>query len=383
MRGAEFAEILRSAIDAAVRPQEWDGVCDRIVASSDFPAFFIFEYDSTNSQVPIMHLSRAIREGGMDLVDDLIGGRAPQAETELYGQLVDLPPYRHSFEHEVLGFGANDALPPNAIRDAILNVTGARWRFGGRLNDFGPVIDIASGHLGGPTAELPADIRANVDVLFSVVGKSLETGRVIRRLVRSYQAMLDFFDTLDFGAAFCDAEGRIVVSNRQFGELAAERDGLTDVGGIAGATHPEDRPRMRGIIHGATRPAARPEDLIMSLRRRSQGVPFVARTLPLREAQTGVDAPLALLLVFDVERRGILTSEGLSAFGILSPEELAICDMLVQGAGAAEISRSQDTTPGAAAARIDGITAKLACRNRLDLVRLAMMTSAPVRRDPG
>lgn len=101
--------------------------------------------------------------------------------------------------------------------------------------------------------------------------------------------------------------------------------------------------------------------------------------MAVQERQTGVAEPLTLLLVIDPERRRMLRSDGLAAFGLLSPAELEICEMLVQGSETRDIAEHRSTTLETTRGQIKQLNAKLGCRHRLDLMRLAMMTSAPMK----
>ena len=379
MERRDIAHIMRATIDAAIHPGQWDQVCDMIAEHAGLNAFFLYEYAAEQGTIPSMHISEAIRRDGRQLIDALQRGEGGPAEEVLYASTMSLEPCRIVFEHETLGLSSEDQLPANPFRDGILSASTSRRRFGARLNDIGPFIDIGSGHTDRPRKDFSAQQLAELELVFNVLGKSFEAGRVVRKLIASYHALLSFFDSVDFGAAFCDDGGRIVIANRHFDELAAERDGLTNMAGIAGATHPDDQHRFREIMETTVRPGPRPDSLIMRLQRRSQELPLIARTMAVREPQVGLDAPLVLLLVIDPEGRHSLDSGGIAAFGMLSPAELEICDLLIKGAGTVEIAERRSTKTETTRGQIKTISAKLACRNRLDLIRLAMMTSTPVK----
>lgn len=374
-----LSEIIRSAIDAAIRPQEWERVCDLIVSHCRLNAFFLYEYSLDAGAIPSMYVSDAIRRNGNALLTTLRSGQGGTVEQELYASTTTLEPCRIVFEHETMSLASEEQLPTNPFRDGILAASNSRRRFGARLNDIGPFVDIGSGHTDRSIDSFSTNEVLDLQLIFNVLGKSFETGRVIRQLTRTYQALLDFFDTVDFGAAFCDASCRIVIANRRLRELAAERDGLIDQSGSLFTTSTDDDARFRDIVKTACRPGSTPDNLIMGLRRRSRRLPLVARTMAVREPQTGVSGPLALVLVIDPEGRQSLDSTGIAAFGMLSPAELDVCDHLIKGAGTVEIAERRSTTTETTRGQIKTISAKLACRNRLDLIRLAMMTSAPVK----
>lgn len=380
MHKRDLVDIMRSALDAATQPERWDRLCDLIATRSELSAFFVYEYDPEAAQAPRMHYSEKMRHSeGQRILEILTHGEPPPAEHELYLRLLDLPPHAQVFEQEMFGLDTEVGLPPNPLRDQVLSFTGGQRRFGGRLNEIGPFIDIAAGHTRRSIDSYGPEEREDFGLLFSVLGKSLEAGRVLRRLTSSYQRLLDLFDRLDFGVAFCEASGRVVTANACFRELAAEGDGLTAGNGMAGASNPDDRAALLRLLQAAVQPASAGGDLIMRLRRRSKGLPLVVRTMAVQERQTGVVEPLTLLLVIDPERRRMLRSDGLAAFGLLSPAELEICEMLVQGSETRDIAEHRSTTLETTRGQIKQLNAKLGCRHRLDLMRLAMMTSAPMK----
>lgn len=379
MQKKDLVDIMRSALDAATQPEHWDRLCDLIATRSDLSAFFVYEYDPQATQVPLMHYSEKMRHPeGKRILRNLTRGDPPPAEHELYLRLMDLRPHEQVFEQEIFGLDNETGLPPNPLRDEALAFTGGRRRFGGRLNEIGPFIDIAAGHTRHEIDRYGPEERQDFGLLFSVLGKSLEAGRVLRQLSSSYQRLLDLFDRLDFGVAFCDASARVVTANACFRELATEGEGLTAANGVVGASDPEDRAGLLRLIQAANQSVSRGSDLIMRLRRRSRGLPLIARTMAIRERDTGVAGPLVLLLVLDPERRRVLRSDGLAAFGVLSPAELEICEMLVQGCETRDIAEHRSTTLETTRGQIKQLNSKLGCRHRLDLMRLAMMTSAPI-----
>lgn len=386
MEKRDLVDILRAALDAATQPEHWDRLCEMIASRADLSAFFVYEYDPDAAMAPLLHYSDRMRQAeGQRILTALTCGDPPSAEHELYLRLRELRSHKQVFEQEMFGLDSEAKLPSNPLRDEVLAFTGGLRRFGGRLNDIGPFIDIAAGHTRHDINRYGPEEREDFGLLFAALGKALEAGRVFRRLSSSYQRLLDLFDGLDFGVAFCDPAGNIVTANACFRELAAERDGLTALNGVVGASDAEDRSTLLRLLRSAVEPASRGGDLVMQLRRRSRRRPLVVRAMAVQERQAGAAIPLSLLLVLDPERRRMPGTDGLATFGLLSPAELEICDMLVQGCETRVIAEQRSTTLETTRGQIKQLNAKLGCRHRLDLLRLAMMTTAPLRGadDPG
>ncbi|WP_170329825.1 helix-turn-helix transcriptional regulator [Ruegeria arenilitoris] len=189
---------------------------------------------------------------------------------------------------------------------------------------------------------------------------------------------MDAFDALDFAVALCKADGRILVSNQAFKETAAERDSLTDHSGTVGAALPSETDALRSILRSALDTRASPEHLITSLRRRSGRLPVIAKAAPIRESEVA-PATLALFVLIDPEDSHCLNVSGLEAFNLLSPAELEVCEHIIRGTTTEEIAQLRSTSLNTTRDQIKSSTAKLACKSRLDLVRLALSARPPIR----
>ncbi|MCA3486843.1 MAG: helix-turn-helix transcriptional regulator, partial [Rhodobacter sp.] len=109
-------------------------------------------------------------------------------------------------------------------------------------------------------------------------------------------------------------------------------------------------------------------------------LPYVVRGAPVRADRIDRKGGLlALLLVLDPDDEGRVTARGLGALGILTRTELEVCELLVRGFSLTEIAQIRDKSPETIKDRSKSVIAKLVCRSRLDLVRLALATNPPLR----
>ena len=370
-------EIVTKAIEASTRPELWPEICDQMVSYTGATAFILFEFDFENFGGVRAAASSKFAKHGQDVIEQTLAG-PPDVELDAYARFGEQPAMAMVSEHQLYGLNNDDGMPENPFRDRVLEVAGSKSRHVARINDIGPWADVAAIHASCAGEDVPPELHHVTNGLLPIFAKSLEAGRVIRGITKTYNSLLAAFDALDFGAALVDATGHIVVSNRSFGELASDRDALTDVGGIASSTHPGDSATLRGLITSAFAASAKPADLVGALQRRSGRLPLVVKAAPIREDDVS-RATLVLLLVIDPEDERRLNADGLAAFGLLTDAELEVCTYLMRGAPTEEIADLRDTSLETTRGQIKSARAKLACDTRLDLVRLAMSTRPPLQ----
>lgn len=117
---------------------------------------------------------------------------------------------------------------------------------------------------------------------------------------------------------------------------------------------------------------------VWGLPRRFGRLPLVLCASPTRDRDLGPH-PTILLLAIDPEVGARLNADGLAMLGVLTEAEIEVCDLLVRGFETAAIAEHRETRAETTRDQIKAAAAKLACRSRLDILRLAMATTAPVR----
>jgi DNA-binding CsgD family transcriptional regulator len=373
------AEVLRLAIDVTHRPELWPELCDTMTEALGGTAFMVFEYDFRSFRGPVFRGSRGLGDA-LNLVAVTMEGRLPDVEIAGYTRFLSFPPGRLVGEFECYDIEHDRDLPENPYRDAVLAASGARSRNVMRLNDIGPWSDVAALHLKCPGAEIAPEVRAEAEFLMPLLGRAIEASRTMKGLSRINAALIDAFDRLDFGAAVCDALGQVIVSNEEFRTMAAERDGLTSIGGTLQPTAIEDRGAFREALAASLELRTSGRLHICRLGRRSDRLPLIARAIPVRGTEVGGRREtLVLLLVVDPEAPARVNADGIDALGVLSQAELDVCRMIVDGHATTEIASLRGTAVQTATDQIKSAMAKLSCASRLDIVRLAMATRVPGR----
>lgn len=127
--------------------------------------------------------------------------------------------------------------------------------------------------------------------------------------------------------------------------------------------------------------AVAPPALSTVLPRRLGRAPLLLGAAPASDPGRDGRHSAALVLLLDPEDEDRVSSEGLAAFGVLSPAELDICCHLARGLATDEVALVRETSVETARGQVESIRGKLGVRSRLDLLRLALATTPPVDMD--
>ena len=372
-----LGDLCALAVEVAARPERWSALCDLIADQHDATAFMLYTYDPRHTAAPAFLGSRACWEELAPMRADLENGH-DQGDSVAYHYVARAAPGEILSEAEFLGLPTGTPLPVNLYRQRVLDASGAAARFAFKFNDVGPFLDLAAFHTRGEGSAVHAALRRATPLLYRVLAKSLETSRTIAALTESYARLCDLFERLDFAVAFCDVDGGVVQSNARFRELAADGNVVVlSAGRIRGKTADENA-RIAECIADALNGQSAPGALSMALTRRDGLGEFVLRALPMRESQIDRAGPIALVALLDPHDEARLNAEGLLAFDVLSSAEAEVCRFLIQGSSTVSIAQRRDTTIDTVRKQIKSAQSKLSCRTRLDVQRLALLTSVPV-----
>lgn len=371
------AQLALAAVDAAARPEAWQNLCDLVADHLNAAAFMVFAYDTASPAAPIFHASKVAQRPAVASLQSEMQNGGDAEDHAAYSALARMPPRVALQEGELFGLKRGADLPPNSWRDRVLQATDGQARSIMRINDHGPFLDVAVAHERSPFDDAPPEMARLTPLLGSLLARTLESSRVVAALAASHARLMALFDRLDFGAAFCTPDGKVITANAAFREMADDNNGLWQSSGRIGATDPAASAALRRALDAAARPEATSDRLTLTVPRRSGQLPLVLRAAPVRDNDLSKTVAV-LLLVIDPEDEARLSVDGLAAFGVLSPAELDVCKYLVQGFETNGIAERRGTEIETARNQIKSATAKLACHSRLDVVRLAMSAKAPI-----
>ena len=208
---------------------------------------------------------------------------------------------------------------------------------------------------------------------------------LFQRLRERFNASLGALDQLGIGALLVDGRSQIVHANGTARAILQAADGLyRDAGGRLAARDDDTNRALFAACQSAFATAVGEdikEQSVMTAKRRAEGSDFLvtvsAVSDPLAELQP--DFRSALVFIVDPNDRDRLSSSGIKALGLLTPAEMAVADLLVHGASTGEISERREVSEDTVRRQVKSILAKLNCRSRADVIRLAVATRLPMK----
>ena len=370
------SDLAVAAIHATTDPQGWTRLCDLVADATDAAAFFVFAFNLEDRNMPSVFGSHtAFSPAVMEMAERARQGDGSE-DAVLYEELARSEPGKVLGERDLYRLPSSKPLPKNSWRDKMLAATGGHRRSLIKINDLGPFLDAAALHEGPAAKGLPLEKLA--PVLHPILSRTMETTRVVAALSESYDRLMTLFDRLDFGAAFCAADRRILTANRYLRSVIGDRDGLNEAFGKLVADTASGTEGLQKLVTDAIRPDTPPGLLTLSLTRRSGRLPLVVHVAPIQGRNVGLGATV-LVLVVDPEDGSRLNTKGIASFGLLTPAELEVCDLLVRGFETREIADQRGTQIQTTRDQIKLVAEKLNCHSRLEILRLAMATSTSLR----
>ena len=180
------------------------------------------------------------------------------------------------------------------------------------------------------------------------------------------------------------AESEIVLANREAERVLAANDGLCRGARREDRRARQGEPRPGSPLQCGADHAARLEEVdggaTLAVPRRSGGEPYLVDVAPLRDDGDELGAAFhgVLLVLIDPEHREMVSVDGLARSYRLSPTELLVCQMLVQGLTLHEIADQRDVSPDTVKSQVRAIYTKTRTKNRAELVRRALSVAPPL-----
>lgn len=339
----------------------------------------LFQYDLDQHKSPAFWGSKKVTKGGSHIIKMMAQGEDKDDHSG-YESLSRFPPGELVSEYEIYGVEHELDLPSNPHRDKTLAFLNSRSRNVARLNDIGPWIDIAALHMSCYGADIPEGIVKRANFLFPIIGKAVETSRIIRNLSSHYGAILQIFDRLSVSAAICNHDLEVAISNRHFDERASERNWFSLMGSRLSVADVSAQTKLLNAIKAGHQTNSPANANIISMPCRDNSLPFLVKCISISDPDLGTDqSHLSLLLMIDPQEQSHIDVSGIAAFELLSPAELEVCSYLVQGFSTDKIAEMRDTSLTTARNQIKSVIAKLGCSTRLDVTRVALVTTSPIK----
>jgi len=225
-------------------------------------------------------------------------------------------------------------------------------------------------------------IGDGAEVLKEVIAgkETAQADRVISRLTDGYQTLVTLFDKLKFGVAFCDPQGGILLMNDKMSTWAQDSDGISNNQNRLEAVVGVDKTLLASAMEKCVVIGSDTEGTTLSIERRSGRAPFVVYLTPINEPSLHLDTVL-LMIALDPEETVQITADGLALVGHLTTAERRVYDLLISGLDTEAVSEQHGTSIETVRGQIKSIMHKLECKRRIDLIRLAMVTSPALHFD--
>ena len=197
--------------------------------------------------------------------------------------------------------------------------------------------------------------------------------REMRLQSRAIEAALD---RLQFGVVIADASGRALVLNRAAQEMATAKDGLFLRGGQLTAYRAEEAAALVRAIAEAVRTAARRSGQggsALRISRPSGRRPYAVLVAPLTpETALAAEhqAPAALILITDLERRPEVLGRRLVELFGLTPAEACLAVALVAGTRLEDIAEERGVRMPTLRTQLRAVLDKTGTDRQADLMRL-------------
>lgn len=189
------------------------------------------------------------------------------------------------------------------------------------------------------------------------------------------QVLGDAIQAMNCGVILVDAGARVMLANQAAEEVLAARDGLATNGGKElRAARPKDTRKLREAIACAMRPetmAACGTRQTLLVPRPSGAPPYEVLVVPTqRRAPFPSNDAGALLLVSDPEPQGSLSPDLLREHFRLTPAEIRLCDVLLEGGDLPRVAQRLGITRSTARSRLNGVLAKTGTHRQAELTAL-------------
>lgn len=198
----------------------------------------------------------------------------------------------------------------------------------------------------------------------------------MREMRLQNQAVEAALDRLPFGVVIADATGRTLLVNRAAQDMAAAKDGLLLCGGRLTVAQPKEATILVRHIGDAVETATRRKGEgggSLSISRPSGRRPFALMVAPLSpDAALAAQhqAPAALILITDLERRPQVLGRRLVELFGLSPAEACLAVGLVAGKRLEDIAEERSVRMPTLRTQMRSILDKTGTNRQADLIRL-------------
>lgn len=224
----------------------------------------------------------------------------------------------------------------------------------------------------------------NADILMPHISKALEINRFYSQLQSKYNAVLGALDRVNVGICISNERSEIIISNKNAQKIFDAKDSVyLDQSKKITVRNEDVREEIKDCIKKCAQTAAGENDLTeydVIVNRQSGAESLLLSICPLRDGGSEFETNFAgaMILIIDPQNPPKYNSSMLGKLMELTPAEIKITDLLLQGISIIQIAEMREVAYDTVKNQCKSIYAKSSVRSRADLVRTFISLSPPI-----
>lgn len=372
----EAQRLILSIYDAAMEPDLWPELLDKVSHAVDARGAFVFEI-SDSTRVPLVCATYNSSNYDRVLVREYLRlfNKQELRDQEVFAEYSKLTDGIELIPDTVLG-------PSRAVIDQRPNARmmanyGISFRAGALLNKDHLYSDRFAMQF-SRRAGLPTGERLQtINTIMPHIAKALDMGRQTTRAVNANHALIETFNQFRIGICILSQNGGIVFKNVEFDrQIDAHNAFSLNAHGRLVANDPEVKAELDILFsgvehHGKFGGRPRKEAVLHPLRHDEAAL--CIEVCPLSSGNIVGEANLNGYVIFslDTSRKFSVDTRYLARVFSLTPSEEAVLAMIADGMTNAQISERRNRSPETVYTQVKTLLSKTMTQNRAQLIRMA------------
>lgn len=376
----QFARLLSSLFDAAIRDDRWEDALDNFVDCVGAKSTILFAVENTFESYGLAKAGGALRGRRQTLID--YSQRFKVYEEQAMELFASSPP--QSLIREVDLWPDLEAL---RVREDFLfqrEEIGIFRRVGTRLSGNPAWFDACTVHFSDEIEEIPAENLSLLSSLLPSLAKVVELNRFFHILQAKYRAALAALDRVKIGVCVVEPRGHIVVANNEAERIFSLNDGI-----MRGfderilCARDSDTAALHDAVDSVSRTAVGQNvcnETLLAVDRRSGAKPFLIEAVPLRDSLQEIDPGFtgAMVSIIDPENSRAFSTQNVAKLFGLSATEAEVCRLLVDGMSNEHIAETRNVSIETIKTQVRSIYRKVNVTGRADLIREILTVNPPI-----
>lgn len=369
-------DLIMSIYDAAMEPELWPAILDKVSDLADARGAFIFDI-SVSTQNPSVCATYHTSKYDSALVREYLRlfNKQELRDQKIFAEYSQLTDGIELIPDTVLG-------PTRAAIDQLPNAQmmakyGISYRAGALLNKDHLYSDRFAMQF-SRRAGLPTGERLQtIGMIMPHIAKALDMGRQTSRGIEAKHALLDTFNHLRIGICILSSKGGIVFRNLEFDrQIDAHRAFSLNAQGQLVANDPKVKADLDTLLSGVEHHGkfgARPRKEAVLHPLRQDEAALCIEVIPLFSGNIVGEAKLNGFVLFslDTSQKYSVDTRYLGRMYSLTPSEEAVLAMIAEGMTNVQISERRNRSPETIYTQVKTLLSKTMTQNRTQLIRMA------------